>query len=285
LDEAGKRDLDARALNLLYREGLADSAARELDSLLVSEKEHSVPPTVIYRHGIQKLVDGKPDEAARVFHLIEEAYLGDDPERDDLYYDTCFKLGTTYYMLEEFDSSAMYFELASHSGSASLVENALFNRGLALEEGERLDQAAGAFWKHAVTFPFSERFERSLMRSAYTLETEGRPEEAIRIYSGLLQYAETVDAAAEAMYWTGESYAEMGDELRAACEFLRVSYMFPDGGAWTGTSAFRAGLECEKAGLEDHAKRIYRDNIRRFGTESDWGKASEERLIEIEKEP
>ncbi len=285
LDGAGKRDLDARALNLLYREGLADSAARELDSLLVSEKGHSVPPTVIYRHGIQKLVDGKPDEAARVFHLIEEAYLGDDPERDDLYYDTCFKLGTTYYMLEEFDSSAMYFELASHSGSASLVENALFNRGLALEEGERLDQAAGAFWKHAVTFPFSERFERSLMRSAYPLETEGRPEEAIRIYSGLLQYAETVDAAAEAMYWTGESYAEMGDELRAACEFLRVSYMFPDGGAWTGTSAFRAGLECEKAGLEDHAKRIYRDNIRRFGTESDWGKASEERLIEIEKEP
>ena len=54
---------------------------------------------------------------------------------------------------------------------------------------------------------------------------------------------------------------------------------------WTGTSAFRAGLECEKAGFTDHAVRIYRDNVRRFGTGTDWGKASEERLIEIEKEP
>ena len=283
------KELDARAYMLMYREGLADSAAAELDSMLVSGTGHSVPPGVVYRHGIQKLVDGEPGQAARVFHLIEadypEAGEGEPDAYDDLYYDTCFKLGTTYYMLEEFDSSAMYFELASHSGSATLVENAIFNRGLALEEAGRLGDAAGAFWQHAVTFPFSERFERSLMRSAFTLEAEGRPEDAIKIYAGLLRYAETVETAAEAMYWTGESYAEMGEELRAACEFLRVAFMFPDGGPWTGTSAFRAGLECEKAGLEDHAMRIYRENVRRFGTETDWGKASEERLIEIEKEP
>ena len=295
MDEAGMKELDALAYLLMYREGLADSAAAELDSMLVSGTGHSVPPAVVYRHGIQKLVDGEPGDAARIFHLIEADYPeagvsgegggGESAAYDHLYYDTCFKLGTTYYMLEKFDSSAMYFELATHSESASLVENAMFNRGLALEEAGRDADAADAFWEHAVTFPFSERFERSLMRSAFTLEAGGRSEDAIRIYAGLLRYAETVDTAAEAMYWTGESYAEMGEELRAACEFLRVAFMFPDGGPWTGTSAFRAGLECEKAGLTDHAVRIYSENVRRFGTETDWGKASEERLIEIEKEP
>jgi tetratricopeptide (TPR) repeat protein len=282
LDEAGMKELDARAYMLMYREGLADSAAAELDSMLVSGAGHEVPPEVVYRHGIQKLVEGEPGDAARVFHLIEADYpeagvggdesAGESNAYDDLYFDTCFKLGTTYYMLEKYDSSAMYFELATHSESASLVENAMFNRALALEEAERKGDAAEAFWEHAVTFPFSERFERSLMRSAFTLEAEGRSEDAVRIYSGLLGYAETVETAAEAMYWTGESYAEMGEELRAACEFLRVAFMFPDGGPWTGTSAFRAGLECEKAGLTDHAVRIYRDNVRRFGTETDWAR-------------
>jgi tetratricopeptide (TPR) repeat protein len=289
LDEAGMKELDARAYILMYREGLTDSAAADLDSMLASGSGHGVPPAVIYRHGIQKLVDGEPGDAATVFHLIEAGYPepgeGGPDSYDNLYYDTCFKLGTTYYLLEKYDSSAAYFELASHSGSATLVENAIFNRALALEEAERSGDAADAFWRHAMTFPFSDRFERSLMRCAFSLEAEGRPEDAIEVYAGLLRYAETAETAAEAMYWTGESYAEMGDEQRAACEFLRVSFMFPDGGPWTGTSAFRAGLECEKAGLEDHALKIYRDNVRRFGTETDWGKASQERLIEIEKEP
>lgn len=289
LDEAGRTEQDALALKLMYREGLTDSAAAELDSMLASGNGQTIPPEVVYRHGIQKLVDDKPDQAATVFHMIERTYpepgAGTPGDYDDLYYDTCFKLGTTYFMLKDYEASARYFDLASGSGKASLVENALFNRGLALEEDQRLEEAGQAFWMHAVTFPFSERFERSLMRSAYTLQTGGRPEDAIRVYRGVLQYAETVDAAAEAMYWTGECYAEMDEALRAACEFLRVAFMFPDGGAWTGTSAFRAGLECEKAGLKDHAVRIYRENVRRFGTGSDWGKASEERLMEIEKEP
>jgi hypothetical protein len=83
------------------------------------------------------------------------------------------------------------------------------------------------------------------------------------------------------MYWIGESFSEMDQPLRAACEFLKVAYVFTQGGAWAGTAAFRAGMECEKAGLDDHALVIYRDNVKRFGTESDWGRASQERLGEL----
>ncbi len=169
------------------------------------------------------------------------------------------------------------------AGKASIVENAYFNLGLALEEAGRLDEASGAFRSLAMRFPFSERFDRALMRAAYTLEQAGRPEKAIPIYRDLLQYAEDPETAAEAIYWIGESYAEMGKPARAACEFLRVVHLFPDGGPWTGTAAFRAGMECEKAGLIDHALIIYRENVREFGTKTDWGRASEDRLDELSK--
>ena len=119
------------------------------------------------------------------------------------------------------------------------------------------------------------------MRAAYTLEQAGRPAEAIPVYRGLLQYAEDPATAAETMYWIGESFAEMGEPTRAACEFLRVAHLFPDGGPWAGTAAFRAGMECEKAGLVDHALIVYRENVRKYGTGTDWGRASEERLEEM----
>jgi TolA-binding protein len=88
---------------------------------------------------------------------------------------------------------------------------------------------------------------------------------------------------AETRYWMGESFSEMGDHLRAACEFLRIGYLYPKEGQWAGTASYMAGAECEKAGLTDHAAAIYRQNVRKFGKTSDWGKASDERLTELLK--
>ena len=233
----------------------------------------------VYRQGIELMVEGNYPGAVAAFAEVERDYA-DHP----LYRDACFKLGTAYYMAERFDSSAYYFDLASESNKASLVENAFFNLGLALEKHGDLTPAARAFWSLAIRFPLSERFERSLMRTAYSLERAGELEEAVRIYRGLLNYAEERETAAEAVYWTGESFSEMGDHLRAAVEFLRVGHMFPGEAAWAGTACFRAGNECEAAGLTDHAAAIYEQNVRRFGKGTDWGRASAERLAELRGE-
>jgi TolA-binding protein len=231
----------------------------------------------MYRKGVHQMVEGDYVGAVQTFRSIRRDY----PEHD-LYHDTCFKLGTAYYMLERYDSSAVFFNLASESKKASLVENGLFNLGLALEKHRDLKRAASAFWMLAMRFPLSERFERSLMRSAYALERIGELEEGVRVYKGLLDYAREPETAAEAMYWMGESFSEMGEHLRAAVEFLRVGYMFPREAAWAGTASYRAGVECEKIGLVTHAATIYEQNVARFGSGSDWGSASKERLIELQ---
>jgi TolA-binding protein len=224
------------------------------------------------------MVEGEHSQALLDFLRLEKEY----PETD-LYFDTLFKLGTVYYMLENYDSSATYFNMVTSAEKASLVENAYFNLGLALEEAGLAREASRAFLSLAVRFPFSERFERALLRAAYTLEQAGWPVEAIPIYRALLQYAEDPETAAETMYWIGESYSEADDPLRAACEFLRVVHLFEGGGPWVGTAGFRAGMECEKAGLTDHALIVYRENVRKFGTDTDWGRASQERLDELTK--
>jgi TolA-binding protein len=273
-------ELDLRSLIQMFREGEGDTAGVMLDSLLASGIDHDLFADLLYRRGVHAMVARDFPRAIADFKRIEQDY-----ETSDLYRDACFKLGTAYYMSENYDSSATYFMAASQSDKPALRENALFNGGLALEKAGDLDGAAQAFWMLAMTFPMSERFERSLMRSAYARERAGDLDEAIYIYKGVLQYAATAEAAAEAMYWIGESYSEMGDHLRAAVEFLRVAFLFPQEAAWAGTAAFQAGIECERAGLIDHALIVYRENVSKYGTDSDWGNASEERLTELEAEP
>ncbi len=278
LDRETRLGLDVHQALVLYREGLGDTAGAVIDSLALGGQTHDALAYGLYRKGIYHMVEGDYRRARGAFLRVEEAY-----PNSDLHFDVLLKLGTTCFVLEKYDSSAAYFDEATDAGKASIVENAYFNLGLALEEAGRLDEASRAFRSLAMRFPFSERFDRALMRAAYTLEQAGRPEKAIPIYRDLLQYAEDPETAAEAIYWIGESYAEMGKPARAACEFLRVVHLFPDGGPWTGTAAFRAGMECEKAGLIDHALIIYRENVRKFGTKTDWGRASEDRLDELSK--
>ncbi|MFH1312029.1 MAG: tetratricopeptide repeat protein [Candidatus Eisenbacteria bacterium] len=276
LAERSHRGLDIRTLLLLFREGEGDSASVMLDDLLATGRQHGLLAEAIYRKGIEYLVAADYRNAVETFSVIERDY----PDHD-LYRDACFKLGTAYYMSEGYDSSAIYFELATESREASLVENAFFNLGLAREKYGDLEGAARAFWSVAVRFPLSERFERSLMRTAYSLQRAGKPAEALPIYKGILNYAGDRETAAEALYWMGESFSEMGDHLRAAVEFMRVGHEFPGEAAWAGTSWFRAGNECEAAGLTDHAVAIYERTVSRFGKRTDWGKASAERLIAI----
>jgi TolA-binding protein/predicted protein tyrosine phosphatase len=278
LDRRSRFKLDVQEALLRYQDGEDETATAIIDSLAASGRRDDALAYGSYRQGIHYLVGGDYPMAAGTFGEIVATY-----PNSDLYYDAVFKLGTAYYMLEKYDSSAVFFGEAALAPKASLVEDAYFNQGLALEEVGAMDDAALAYRNLAVRFPLSTRFERGLMRSAYCFQQAGRHAEAIALYRALLGYAEDPETAAEALYWTGESLAEMGEPLKAACEFMRVVFLFPTGGPWTGTSAFRAGLECEKAGLPEEALVIYRKNVTRFGTENDWGRASKDRLDELEK--
>ena len=104
------------------------------------------------------------------------------------------------------------------------------------------------------------------------------------IYKTLLKYAGSPATRAEANFWLGECLAEAGLHGEAALEFLRTGYLYPGEEAWAGTALYRAGMECQSAGLRDAAKLIYEENVSTFGRESTWGAASYEKLEEIDGE-
>jgi TolA-binding protein len=265
----------ARVLALLGETPDSTSQAPS-DSLLASAGQNPLVAEVLYRRGIGLLVRGDYPRAEQAFRRIV-----DDFPASEFYRDACFKLGSAYYLMQKFDFSALYFGLAALSDKPSLVRDALFNQGLALEEIGGSGQAAEAYRELALRFPFSEQFERSLVRCGLCLQNDNKPAQAIDVYTGALQYAEKASTRAEIQFWIAGSYSEMGEPLRAACEFLRTGYLYPKEAQWAGTAAFTAGEECEKAGLVDHATTIYRQNVRKFGKTSDWGKASEARLAEL----
>jgi tetratricopeptide (TPR) repeat protein len=276
LDQASAAGIDlGRAMALL--EGTAADGFRAIaDSIVAAAALHPLAADVLYRLGVGSLLDGDYPAGAEKFMRIVEQWPS-----SALYGDACFKLGSAYYMMQRYDSSAVFFGLAARSGRPVLVRDALFNWGLALEEVGGFGLAADAYRTLAVRFPLSDHFERALIRCGFCLQSEGKPAEATGTYAGALRYASGPEAQAETRYWIGEAFSEAGDRLRAACEFLRTAYLYPKQDAWAGTAAYQAGAECEAAGLEDHAIVIYKQNLRKFGRSSDWGKASEVRLSEL----
>jgi TolA-binding protein len=278
LDARTKLDLELAELTARMAEG--DSTRASLEGLDERYRERPRFAELIYADGLRIFKAKEFRRAIPRFMAIVMRY----PE-SPLYHGACFKLGTSYFMTEDYDSSAVYFRLATHSRDVSEVVNALFNLGLALEENGELSPAARTFHELAVRFPFSERFERALMRAAYNYERTGRGEKAVDVYRGLMEHAADTTTRAEARYWMAETLAEMGRPLDAAVEFLRVGHLHPGEAAWAGTAAFRAGMECEDAGLADHALSIYRMTVRRYGAGSEWGRAAAERVETLAYRP
>jgi tetratricopeptide (TPR) repeat protein len=280
LDAASLAEIDLRrALALLDASSEGPSRASSsasVDSLVAAGNRHPLITRVFYDRGVGLIIDGNYPGARDVFGEIVRTW-----PTSDLYRDACFKLGSVYYLMKMYDSSGTYFGLAALSEKPSLVRDALFNRGLALEEAGGLSAAAEAYGALAVRFPLSEHFGRAITRCGFCLQSLGRSADAAAWYAGALRYAAGSEAQAETRYWIAEATAESGDHRRAACEFLRTAYLYPKEEAWAGTAAFNAGAECEAAGLRDHAVTIYRQNVNRFGKASDWGKASAERLAEL----
>jgi tetratricopeptide (TPR) repeat protein len=269
-------DIDAIRATSLYREMYVGRADAIVDSLFAQGVRSELLAEAVYRKGISFLQDKAHEEAKQTFLIMKDHFPA-----SRLYPDVCFKLGTTCYLMEAYDSSAVFFRLAAEQGRATLLEDALFNLGLALEQGGDLAAASEAFLELAQRFPLSDKFERALMRGGYCLEENGFPMEARDVYKTLLEYARSPGTRAEANYWLGECLARAGGHVEAALEFMRTGFLYPGEEAWAGTARYRAGMECEGAGLMDAAKLIYEENVRTFGRESDWGRASYERLSEL----
>ena len=164
-----------------------------------------------------------------------------------------------------------------------------------------IDQKHEAFWfllqcyKNLSEWDESYRIARRLLAEypnhpkahlvhleiGYILKERGQYSQAIEYLESVLEWAQG-DIAAQARYYIGESFQEMGQYRDAIERYYRVS--FHGSGAYTGwiNSADFKRAQChEELGEFEQAANIYDRIIRREGKESEFGKIANKGLIRV----
>jgi len=89
------------------------------------------------------------------------------------------------------------------------------------------------------------------------------------------------ELGAELQFWIGECYFKMDRYERAAEEYLRVGFLYPQQVQWAATAEYNAGVSYEKMGRVEEAGTIYRKLIQTRGTGDQWGQMAQERLQQL----
>ena len=156
----------------------------------------------------------------------------------------------------------------------------MFNLIRTYEASNRQDQALQVAKELVRNYPGYEDALRVRIKIGYLNAELGNYADAI---SALQDVLPDVDAEeeTEVRYWIGESYYDSGKYDQALLEYLKVAYLSQAGGLWAITAEFKAGQTYEALDRVDEAKRLYRRMIERYGTDSQWGQAAQERLREL----
>lgn len=262
-----------RAMQLLEGLGLEHEAGSALLDAIASQISDSIAvDQIAYYRASRSIARGQYRPGIEL--LLPIVRKGKGP----LYYQSCFRLGSAYYMTGAYDSAGYYFEIASSIDDPRISRDALFNAGLSYESAGQSEKALENFWKCAIRFPLGEQFDRSLLRSGFALEELGRHKAAIDIYRAVVGYSMSRQTKAEAQYWLAQCFAVSGQHQRSVVEYLRCFYLFGDQEAWAATCAFEAGVECETLGWFEEAGLIYKAIIARYGESTEWGRSSRLRL-------
>jgi len=97
----------------------------------------------------------------------------------------------------------------------NLHERALYDKAADLLQAGSTKAAASEFEKHKVQFPDSAVLPYMVLMHGWALHQSHNRLAAIKVYNEIMDYfADKVDVAAPALYWTGVAHMENGDTLK-----------------------------------------------------------------------
>lgn len=228
--------------------------------------------------GMAYLEEGNYEKAEEAFRSLVQNY-----PQSDLVPSVYLKLGNIFHLQLNFDDAAYaYQKVVADDRAGELVPTALFNLVRTYEAANRQEQALQAAQDLVRRFPDYEDALRVRIKIGYFQVELGNYAQAISTLEGVLPEVDA-EQEPEVRYWIGESYYDSGKFDSALLEYLKVAYLSQAGSMWAVTAEFKAGQTYERLGRIDEAKRLYQRMIERYGTDSQWGKAAQERLRELEK--
>lgn len=252
------------------------NALLAFEKLIADYPESQYGDDAHYGVGLAYLEAGDYEKAVEAFRTLVQEY-----PRSDLVPAVYLKLGNIYYLQMIFEDAAFaYRRVIDHEQAGDLVPTAMFNLIRTYEAANRQDQALQAAKDLVRRFPDYEDALRVRIKVGYLNVELGNFDQAVEALEEVLPDV-GAEEETEVRYWIGESYYSSGKYDLALLEYLKVAYLSQAGGLWAVTAEFKAGQTYEALSRLDEARRLYRSMIDRYGTDSQWGQAAQERLRDL----
>ena len=229
-----------------------------------------------YRLGILSLSAGRYQEALERFTALLDRHP--DTELEGM---VLFKMGSALYGLEQYpDASVQYRRAAERISDDDLRADALFNAGICRARMNDWEGAISAYRQLLDEFPGHPDGRTWSLRLGFAHLEAGQAGRALETFAGIDPGTDD-ELGAELQFWIGECYFKMDRYERAAQEYLRVGFLYPQQVQWAATAEYNAGVSYEKLGRAEEARTIYRKLIQTRGTGDQWGQMARERLQQL----
>ncbi len=271
-EEMARLDLELADYHL--RQKKFDLARDTYDRVMREYPQTSAYSDAQYGLGMYHFSTGNYAASIPIFEQVARNYGGQEISR--LAY---FRLGTALFSEQQFEQAAVAYQRLAQQDAELKYPDAHFNLALAQEKAEKWTEAMTSYRRFTDKLPRHELAGRAYFKIGYCLFESGKYREAVDALRFSLDKV-TGDDKAEAQYWLGEAYFNLGDYKTAAIELLKVPYQYPTAmeGMWAVTADFKAGVAHEKMGQFVEATRLYNKIIDKHGRDSQWGRAAKERL-------
>ena len=227
----------------------------------------------------QQNQDAPSEEAAAAALHAQLGFLTNHPD-SPLAVAVHLRLGNYYYGLGRPLQAAGSFKRALSTQSATETEKqqAVWMLVKSYQKASQHDEAHRTLRRLLSEFP--EHPERPLaeLELGIILGQKGQDQAAIAQFEKVLEWAEG-EQAAEALYYIGESYRNMGQYREAIHNYYRVSYYGATASAnWITTADYKRGECHEFLGEPETAIRAWERIVRREGTTNPFGVEAQKRI-------
>lgn len=229
----------------------------------------------IYYKGLVKFKKGNFKEAIVSFKKFISKFPN-DPTIPEIY----FKLGSSFYQMQKFDSAVAYYKKASEYPEYVKRKDALFNIAVIYKQQEKWNKLIDISREiEKLSLTVSEK-AKVYYNIGYAFLQKRNPLDALKYFKKALELATDRTMQRDIIYWLGETYFALGQYQNAIKEFLKI----PEFGnvMWGGTALWRVGIIYELLEEYNKAKEIYKRIIKLYGEHSMWGAQAKERLKELE---
>jgi len=249
-------------------------ALKTLDYLIKKYPKTGSLAEAEYESGRILLITNQYDAALTILTAMPEKY----PQHSILS-SVYVTLGTFYYRQEQYQNALVAFQKVLEDESArEMWGTALLNLEVTYKDLNLWEAAYSIVIRYLELFPYSDDVLSKKLDAAQLLIRMKEYDRAADKLQALLPQVSN-ETQVEVQFYLGDAYFQKGDYQQAALEFMKAKYLDAGGGLdWAVTAIYNAGRCYEKLGKTEEALNLYKEIVKKWGADSDYGKGAQQRI-------